>query len=172
MRSEKCAALTILSLAVGTVISSRRSRRTERQNDRRTQPWWRRLLRLLALQAAVADGWGEPVVALRADLEAFARGGDQRLARTCRDLLRRAGAPTRRGRGRTPVPTQLRGIGVTDREMDVLALVADGLTNREIAERLFVSPRTIETHVANLLAKTGAASRAELRALAARPLTP
>jgi DNA-binding NarL/FixJ family response regulator len=56
--------------------------------------------------------------------------------------------------------------------MDVLVLVADGLTNREIAERLFVSPRTVETHVASLLAKTGTASRAELRALAAQPLTP
>lgn len=136
------------------------------------QPWWRSLLRLVALRAAVADGWGEPVVALRADLEAYERAGDNHLARACRDLLRRAGAPTRRGRGRTPVPTQLRGIGVTTREMDVLALVADGLTNREIAERLFVSSRTVETHVANLLAKTGTASRAELRALAARPLTP
>jgi len=61
---------------------------------------------------------------------------------------------------------------VTTREMDVLVLVADGLTNREIAERLFVSPRTVETHVASLLAKTGTASRAELRALAVQPLTP
>ncbi len=136
------------------------------------QGWWRRLLRLLTLEAAVADGWGEPVVALRADLEAFQRTGDQPLARICRDLLRRAGAPTRRGRGGTPVPTHLRGVGVTTREMDVLALVADGLTNREIAERLFLSPRTVETHVANLLTKTGTASRAELRALAAQPLTP
>ncbi len=136
------------------------------------QGWWRRLLRLLALEAAVADGWGEPVVALRADLEAYERTGEQHLARTCRDLLRRAGAPTRRGRGRTAVPTHLRSVGVTTREMDVLVLVADGLTNREIAERLFVSPRTVETHVASLLAKTGTASRAELRALAVQPLTP
>jgi DNA-binding CsgD family transcriptional regulator len=136
------------------------------------QHWWRRLLRLLTLQSAVADGWGEPVAALRADLAAFERTGEQQLARTCRDLLRRAGAPTRRGRGATPVPPHLRGVGVTTREMDVLALVAQGLTNREIAARLFVSPRTVETHVANLLAKTGAASRAELRARAARPLTP
>ena len=136
------------------------------------QGWWRRLLRLLALEAAVADGWGEPVVALRADLEAYERTGEQHLARTCRDLLRRAGAPTRRGRGRTAVPTHLRSVGVTTREMDVLVLVADGLTNREIAERLFVSPRTVETHVASLLAKTGRAGRAELRALAAQPLTP
>jgi DNA-binding NarL/FixJ family response regulator len=136
------------------------------------QHWWRRLLRLLALEAAVGDGWGEPVAALRADLTAFERSGDHDLARTCRDLLRRAGAPTRRGRGNTPVPPRLRGIGVTTREMDVLALLADGLTNRQIAERLVVSPRTVETHVANLLAKTGAASRAELRALVAQPLTP
>jgi DNA-binding CsgD family transcriptional regulator len=136
------------------------------------QHWWRRLLRLLALEAAIADGWGDPVAALRVDLEAFERTGDQHFARTCRDLLRRAGVPTRRGRGRTPVPAHLRGIGVTTREMDVLALVADGLTNREIAERLFVSPRTVETHVANLLAKTGMTSRAELRALSTQPLTP
>jgi DNA-binding CsgD family transcriptional regulator len=136
------------------------------------QHWWRRLLRLLALEAAVADGWGQPVVALRADLEAFERTGEQVLARTCRGLLRRAGAPTRRGRGGTPVPTHLRGLGVTTREMDVLALVADGLSNREIAARLFVSPRTVETHVANLLAKTATTSRTELRALAASPLTP
>ncbi len=132
------------------------------------QHWWRRLLRLLTLEAAVADGWGEPVVALRADLEAFERSGDHQLARTCRDLLRRTGTPTRRGRGGTPVPAHLRGIGVTSREMDVLALVADGLTNRQIADRLFVSPRTVETHVANLLAKTGTTTRAELRALAAQ----
>jgi DNA-binding CsgD family transcriptional regulator len=136
------------------------------------QGWWRRLLRLLALEAAVADGWGQPVAALRADLEAFERTGDEQLARICRDLLRHAGAPTRRGRGGTPVPAHLRGLGVTTREMDVLALVADGLTNREIAERLFLSPRTVETHIANLLTKTGTASRADLRALAARPLTP
>jgi DNA-binding NarL/FixJ family response regulator len=133
------------------------------------QHWWRRLLRLLALEAAVAGGWGEPVAALRADLEAFERNGDERLARTCRDLLRRAGVPTRRGRGRAAVPAYLRGVGVTSREMDVLVLVADGLTNREIAQRLFVSPRTVETHIANLLAKTGTASRTGLRPLAQSP---
>jgi len=135
------------------------------------QPWWRGLLRLLALTAAVTDGWGEePVRSLRAELEMFELTGDQPLARTCRDLLRRAGVSTRRGRGRTPVPRQLRGIGVTAREMDVLTLIGDGLSNREIAQRLFLSPRTVETHVANLLGKTGATNRAELRTRTA--LTP
>lgn len=132
------------------------------------QHWWRRLLGLLVLEAAVVDGWGNPVPALRADLTAFERDGEHLLARTCRDLLRQAGAPTRRGRGSTPVPPALRALGVTSREMDVLGLVADGLSNAEVAGRLFVSPRTVETHVANLLAKTGTTDRGGLRAIARR----
>ena len=99
-------------------------------------PWWTRLLRMLALHAALADGWAaqvDAVGALRADLAEHERLGDHQLARTCRDLLRRAGAPTRRGRGATPVPAALRAAGVTSREMDVLALVADGLSNAEVA---------------------------------------
>jgi DNA-binding NarL/FixJ family response regulator len=47
--------------------------------------------------------------------------------------------------------------------MDVLALIADGSTNAEIADRLFLSSRTVETHVANLLLKTGAGGRQDLR---------
>jgi DNA-binding CsgD family transcriptional regulator len=127
--------------------------------------WWRRLLRLIALEAAVDGGWGDPVPFLRVDLEAFTAHGDEQFARTARDLLRRAGAPTRRGRGAATVPDRLRAAGVTSREMDVLRLVGAGLSNREIAERLFLSPRTVETHVARLLAKTGTATRSGLTAL-------
>ncbi len=127
--------------------------------------WWHRLIRLLVLRSAVLDGWGDPVPALRADLAEFERFGDERLARTCRDLLRQAGAPTRRGRGSSTVPPDLRARGVTSRELDVLELVAGGLPNADIAARLFLSPRTIETHVTNLLAKTGCADRAALRRL-------
>jgi DNA-binding CsgD family transcriptional regulator len=127
--------------------------------------WWRRLLRLIALEAAVDGGWGDPVPALRVDLEAFSAAGDEQFARTARDLLRRAGAPTRRGRGAATVPDRLRAAGVTSREMDVLRLVGAGLSNREIAERLFLSPRTVETHVARLLAKTGTPTRSGLAAL-------
>jgi DNA-binding CsgD family transcriptional regulator len=129
-------------------------------------PWLRRLLRLFALEAAVVDGWGDPVPALRADLSEHERAGELQLARTCRDLLRRAGVPTRRGRGESVVPPGLRAVGVTSREMDVLTLLVSGRTNTEIAERLYLSPRTVETHVTHLLGKTGTANRSALRAWA------
>ena len=76
------------------------------------------------------------------------------------------GAPVHRpgaGRGESSVPASLAALGVTSREADVLALLVDGATNAEIAERLFLSRRTVETHVAHLLQKTSAATRAELR---------
>jgi DNA-binding CsgD family transcriptional regulator len=129
--------------------------------------WWNRLLRLLALEAAVTDGWGDPVPALRADLAAHEQTGDDQLARICRDLLRAAGAPTRRRR-HAPLPPALAAAGVTAREAEVLALITTGLTNAQAAQRLFLSTRTVETHVARLLAKTGAANRAELARWAAR----
>jgi DNA-binding CsgD family transcriptional regulator len=54
----------------------------------------------------------------------------------------------------------------------VLRLVAQGLSNAEVASRLFLSPRTIETHVASLLAKTGVPRRAGLRDLPVEPEAP
>ncbi|WP_188191882.1 ATP-binding protein [Nonomuraea sp. SYSU D8015] len=54
------------------------------------------------------------------------------------------------------------------RELEVLGLVAEGLSNRQIAERLFISARTSGVHVSNILAKLGASSRVEAAALARR----
>ena len=121
-------------------------------------PWLRRLLRTVALPSAVADGWGDPVPLLRASLAEHERAGEDALARVVRDLLRRAGAPTRRGRGDAVVPEPLAALGVTSREADVLAVLVEGATNAEIAERLFLSRRTVETHVAHLLQKTSSAT--------------
>jgi pimeloyl-ACP methyl ester carboxylesterase/DNA-binding CsgD family transcriptional regulator len=59
-------------------------------------------------------------------------------------------------------------VGLTVRETEVLALVARGLSNREIAEQLVLSPRTIERHLENLYRKTGARNRAEATAYAFR----
>ncbi|HEY9393827.1 MAG TPA: response regulator transcription factor, partial [Nocardioides sp.] len=58
---------------------------------------------------------------------------------------------------RSPVP----GPKLTDRELEVLGLVAKGLNNREIAKRLFISENTVKNHVRNILEKLQAHSRME-----------
>jgi DNA-binding CsgD family transcriptional regulator len=118
--------------------------------------WYRHYARRLTAQAALADGWGDPEAWLREAAAFFAARGDDRVAAACRALLRRAGAPVPRRRpGSAQLPGQLRALGVTEREADVLRLAAQGLGNKEIAEAMFLSPRTVEKHVASLLAKTG-----------------
>ncbi len=73
--------------------------------------------------------------------------------------LRRLGV---RGLPRGPRrSTRANAGGLTRREADVLRLLGSGLRNREIAERLFLSPRTVDSHVAAILRKLGAANRAQ-----------
>jgi DNA-binding CsgD family transcriptional regulator/tetratricopeptide (TPR) repeat protein len=116
-------------------------------------------------EAAIRDGWGTPAVWLRTALAYFDRAGMTQPARACAAMLRQLGEPVRRrGRGDADVPIELRELGVTSREMDVLLLVRDGLSNAEIAERLFMSPRTVETHVSHLFQKTGITNRGRLAA--------
>jgi DNA-binding CsgD family transcriptional regulator len=55
---------------------------------------------------------------------------------------------------------------LTDSELGVARLVADGLTNREVAERLFVSPHTVNGHLRQVFAKLGVNSRMALTRLA------
>jgi DNA-binding NarL/FixJ family response regulator len=55
---------------------------------------------------------------------------------------------------------------LTDREREVLSLVAKGLSNAEIGSQLYVSPATVKTHVARILTKLGARDRAQLIVIA------
>jgi DNA-binding CsgD family transcriptional regulator len=131
-------------------------------------PWWDRLARRLVAEHALRDGWGEPVAWMREAAHEFDGTGHARLASACRGVLRRAGERVpRAGRGNTAVPPDMRRLGVTSREMDVFALVARGMSNAQIASELYISPKTVETHVASLVAKTGQAGRRELVAHAA-----
>ncbi|MFI6337156.1 AAA family ATPase [Streptomyces sp. NPDC050535] len=76
--------------------------------------------------------------------------------------------------GRTPEPSALApvdpavALGLTSRERDVLRLVAAGRSNRQIAEELFISPKTASVHVSNILAKLGVSGRGEAAAMAHR----
>jgi DNA-binding NarL/FixJ family response regulator len=58
--------------------------------------------------------------------------------------------------------------GLTAREREVLRLIADGRSNREIGAALFIAAKTASVHVSNILAKLGVASRTEAAAMALR----
>ena len=62
------------------------------------------------------------------------------------------------------------GVGLSEREVEVLALAAEGLTNKQIGERLFLSPHTVARHIANARGKMGAANRTEAAALLRQPI--
>lgn len=96
----------------------------------------------------------------KAALEDFERLEAARHADAAAELLRSLGAPIRTGP---------KGVGsLTRREVDVLQLVGAGLSNPEIADRLYISRKTVEHHVGNVLSKLGLRNRAEAAAFATR----
>jgi DNA-binding CsgD family transcriptional regulator len=116
--------------------------------------------RLVLAHALVAD---RPEVALaeaRAALEAFES------LQAARDVD--AAAAILRTLGVRPVPPRAGKGPLTKREGEVLDLLGLGLSNPEISERLYISRKTVEHHVGNILAKLGLRSRAEAAAYAAR----
>ncbi|KAA2253847.1 response regulator transcription factor [Solihabitans fulvus] len=80
-----------------------------------------------------------------------------------RRLVDRAVAARVEPAAATPVPAELTG-----REREVLALIGDGLSNTEIADRLHLGVTTVKTHVSNLMAKTASPNRVRLAVLAVR----
>jgi len=126
--------------------------------------------------ADAADTWatlGSPLWRARA----LGLVPDLAAAREAFDLADRVEAPALRAalvrerfaRG-LPVPrtpratTQANAYGLTARELDVLALVAEGLTNAEVAQRLYLSEKTVGHHVSAVLRKTGEPTRARAAA--------
>jgi DNA-binding NarL/FixJ family response regulator len=92
------------------------------------------------------------------------RGELERLARLGRVEL---GGDDRPGAPGAEVPAAA-ALGLTPRELEVLALVAEGRSNRQVGEALFISAKTASVHVSNILAKLGVASRVEAAAVAHR----
>jgi DNA-binding NarL/FixJ family response regulator len=87
------------------------------------------------------------------------RSGDLAMSRAmAADVIQNLASSTNRNTG-SGVGAGLGGI--SHREREVLSLLADGMTDREIAERLGISPRTVETHVGSLLNKLGVRNRAQ-----------
>ncbi len=96
---------------------------------------------------------------LRAALETFERLGTAAWAALARDELRAAGEPVHRP-GRSALER------LTPQELQVMHGVQEGLTNREVAAQLFVSPRTVDHHLRKVFRKLGVSSRADLIRLA------
>jgi DNA-binding CsgD family transcriptional regulator len=120
----------------------------------RHYPVWADLARLYAAEPALTDGWGQPRQWLETAADTFLSHGIEPLALRCRQLVEQ------------PQPSRWSRLGITDRQADVLRLVAEGISNKEIAARLYVSPRTVEKHIESLLRKTAARSRTQLVAIA------
>lgn len=119
--------------------------------------------RRLVAEEALSAGWGDPVTWLREAEEYFHGVAVPAVAGACRDLLRRAGETVRQRRsGTAGIPASLRRLGFTRREYEVFLLLVPRLGNKQMAERLYISARTVEKHVASLLAKTGCSDRAAL----------
>jgi DNA-binding NarL/FixJ family response regulator len=121
-------------------------------------------VRLIVAELISDDRKDEAVVEARAALAAFERLGAGPDADRAAALLRRLGVGGRTG---------AKDVGtLTTREQEVLRLVAQGLSNAEIGERLFISTKTAGHHVSNILSKLNLRSRTEAAAFAVLHLDP
>ncbi len=119
--------------------------------------------RLLAGRALTGD---EAIANLTAAAKEAEQCGAERVAAEANQALRRAGVRIGKGGRRA---TETHGVdALSEREREIAALVSEGLTNREIGARLFLSEKTIETHMTHVLQKLGVRSRAQVAAEVAR----
>ncbi len=124
---------------------------------------WRHADALLASGA----GAGPAAEPLRAAHTAAARLGAAPLRTQLEVLARRARISLTTAEPE-PAPAPARPYGLTDREADVLRLLAAGRTNREIGQQLFISPKTASVHVTSILRKLAVRDRVQAAAIAIR----
>ncbi len=124
----------------------------------------------IAVRAGVAlAAAGERELAAQRLEEAYRaarRLGSRPVANAAADELARLGEPLERRLGRRAAAAH-EGAGLSRRELEVMRLVSVGRTNREIARELFLSPRTVDMHVRNILAKLSCRTRTEAASRAA-----
>lgn len=108
---------------------------------------------------AMAVASRTPTVVVGADATLLSAGVRAVLARDCQpqDVVRAVQALARRPAKRA----EKRPEGLTARELEVVTLLARGMTNREIAGELFISEHTVRNHVGHLFAKLGVSSRTQ-----------
>src|SRR5213592_1922944 len=131
------------------------------------------LIRMTLAEQALRAGDRDAAASLAGDALAAASGmGAHWLAREARSFLVRARLPLPDGCDGTVaeevVALEDDPFGLTPREREVLAMVAEGATNREIGERLFMAEKTASVHVSRILAKLDVRSRTEAAAVAHR----
>jgi DNA-binding CsgD family transcriptional regulator len=115
---------------------------------------------------AVAEDRHGAIAALRQAEQVLDECGSSRVRDSVRRELRKLGA---RAEPRGPATGEDAGLGaLTKRELEIAELITDRLTNPEIAAKLFLSKKTIESHVRNLFLKVGASSRVEVARIVER----
>jgi DNA-binding CsgD family transcriptional regulator len=113
-----------------------------------------------AVRFKTYDAWYESAVSATSAAmgeEEFNRAREEGAALSLDDAV----AYAQRGRGQRKRPTT-GWASLTPAELDVVRLVADGLANKEIADKLFISPRTVQAHLTHVYAKLGTSSRVQL----------
>jgi DNA-binding CsgD family transcriptional regulator/tetratricopeptide (TPR) repeat protein len=134
-------------------------------------PWEETQSRLRCAQAMLADGSPPTAVSslLRDAHRVAVELGAKPLQHEIDNLARMARVTLREPTPiHTPANRPTRLSALTAREREILAQVAAGRSNGEIAKELFISDKTVSAHVSNILRKTGTSSRVEAAALAAR----
>ncbi|SNR30260.1 helix-turn-helix transcriptional regulator [Blastococcus mobilis] len=125
-------------------------------------PWEAARCRLLIARLLAGSTPDVAVAEARSALEVFRRLGARHEADEAATVLRTLGAHVH------GVPAPRTSGPLTGREREVLVLLVEGLSNQQIADRLFLSKRTVEHHVGSIFAKLGVATRAEALAYAIR----